>query len=119
MTQIEIQELPSRQREVETKVNRLMQTEDLPSFGTSASSKTLSSLELRLNKMEISYDDLVAEKKKLQTRLIALEESRTPTTVRQIMDRLDNVIRVVNNHAIKLDSRLMTSNRSSLLKTNG
>ena len=98
MTQIEIQELPKRQREVETKMNLLMQTEDLPSFGTSASSKTPSSLELRLNKMEISHDNLVAENKKLQARLTALEESRTPTTVRQIMDRLDNVIRVVNNH---------------------
>ena len=79
-------------------MNRLMQTEDLPSFGTSASSKTPSSLELRLNKMEISHDNLVAENKKLQARLTALEESRTPTTIRQIMDRLDNVIRVVNHH---------------------
>ena len=98
MTQIEIQELPNRQREVETKMNRLMQTEDLPSFGPSASSKTPSSLELRLNKMEISHENLITENKKLQARLTALDESRTPTTVRQIMDRLDNVIRVVNNH---------------------
>ena len=40
----------------------------------------------------------MTEKRKLQARLTTLEESRTPTTVRQIMDRLDNVIRVVNNH---------------------
>ena len=40
----------------------------------------------------------MTENKKLQARLTTLEESRTPTTVRQIMDRLDNVIRVVNNH---------------------
>ena len=86
MTQIEIQELPNRQREVETKVNRLMQTEDLPSFGASASSKTPSSLELRLNKMELSHENLITENKKLQARVIALEESRTPITVRQIMD---------------------------------
>ena len=98
LTQIGIQELPNRQRELETKVNRLMQTDDLPSFGTSTPSKTPSSLELRLNKMEISHENLVTEKKKLQARFTTLEESRTPTTVRQIMDRLDNVIRVVNNH---------------------
>ena len=98
MTQIEIQELPNRQREVETKMNRLMQTEDLPSFGTSASSKTPSSLELRLNKMEISHESLITEKKKLQVRVTALQKSRTPTTIRQTMDRLDDVIRVVNNH---------------------
>ena len=40
----------------------------------------------------------MTENRKLQARLTALEESRTPTTVRQIIDRLDNVIRVVNNH---------------------
>ena len=116
MTQTEVQELPNRQREMEMKMSRLMQTEGLPSFGTSASSKTPSSLELRLNKMEINHENLVTENKKLQARLTALEESRTPTTVRQIMDRLDNVIRVVtkimNHKAIKLDSRLMTSNKS-------
>ena len=75
-----------------------MQADDLPSFGTSTSSKTSNSLELRLNKLELSNENLVTENKKLQARLIALEESRTPTTVRQIMDRLDNVIRVVNDH---------------------
>ena len=96
MTQIEIQELPNRQREVETKVNRLMQTEDLPSFGASASSRTPSSLELRLNKMELSHENLITQNKKLQARVTALEES--PTTVTQIMSRLDNVIRVVNDH---------------------
>ena len=98
LTQIGIQELPNRQRELETKVTRLMQVDDLPSFGTSTSSKTLNSLELRLNKLELSNENLVTENKKLQARLTAFEESRTPTTVRQIMDCLDNVIRVVNDH---------------------
>ena len=44
MTQIEIQKLPNCQREMETKVNRLMQTEVLPSFGASASLKTKCSI---------------------------------------------------------------------------
>ena len=98
LTQIGVQELPNRQRELETKMNRLMQVDDLPSFGASTSSKTPNSLELRLNKLEVSNESLITENKKLQARLNALEESRTPTTVRQIMDRLDNVIRVVNDH---------------------
>ena len=58
LTQIDVQELPNRQRELETKMNQLMQTDDLPSFGTSTSSKTPTSLELRLNKMEISHENL-------------------------------------------------------------
>ena len=98
LTQMGVQELPNRQRELETKMNRLMQTDDLPSFGTSISSKTPDSLELRLSEMEINQENLVTENTKLQARLTTLEESRTSTTVRQIMDRLDNVIRVVNNH---------------------
>ena len=48
--------------------------------------------------MELSHENLITENKKLQARVIVLEESRTPITVRQIMDRLDNVIRVVNDH---------------------
>ena len=98
LTQIGVQELPNRQRELETKMNRLMHVEDLPSFGASTSSKTPSSLEERLNKLELSNEKLVTENKKLQARLTTLEESRTPITVRQIMDRLDSVIRVVNDH---------------------
>ena len=64
----------------------------------STSSKTPNSLELRLNKMEANHENLVCENKKLQTRLTALEESRSVTTIRQIMDRLDSVIRAVNDH---------------------
>ena len=48
LTQMTIQELPSRQKELEVKMGRLMQTEELPSFGTSSSSKTPNSFELRL-----------------------------------------------------------------------
>ena len=59
VTQLEIQELPSRQRELETKMNRLGQTEELPSFGMSTSSKTPPSLELRLSKMELNQENLV------------------------------------------------------------
>ena len=33
LTQIGTQELPNRQRELEVKMNRLLQTDDLPSFG--------------------------------------------------------------------------------------
>ena len=98
LTRINVQELPNRQRELEAKLDKLFQTDDLPSFGTSTSSKTPTSLELRLNKMEINQENLVTENKKLQARLSALEESRTLTTIRQIMDRLDSVIRVVNDH---------------------
>ena len=48
--------------------------------------------------MEISQEELSIENKRLQTRLTALEQSRSATTIKQIIDRLDNVIRVVNNH---------------------
>ena len=48
--------------------------------------------------MELNHENLITENKKLQARVIALEESRRPITVRQIMDRLDNVIRVVSDH---------------------
>ena len=98
LIQTGVQELPNRQRELELKVDRLMQTDDLPSFGASTPSKTPTAIEIRLNKMEISHESLVTENKKLQARLIALEESQTPVTLKQIMDRLDNVIRVVKNH---------------------
>ena len=49
--------------------------------------------------MEINHENLVTENKKLQARVLALEESRTPKKVSQIIDRLDNVIQVVNTHA--------------------
>ena len=86
-----MQELPNRQRELEAKLDKLFQTDDLPSFGTSTSSKTPTSFELRLNKMEINQETLVAENKTLQARLSALQGSRNLTTIRQIMDRLDSV----------------------------
>ena len=114
LTQIGVQELPNRQRELETKMTRLMQVDDLPSFGISTSSETSNSLESRLTKLELNNENLVTENKKLQARLTALEESRTPTTVRQIMDRLDNVIRVVNDHDTA-NYRLGQSMKSLLL----
>ena len=99
LTRINVQELPNRQRELEVKLDKLFQTDELPSFGTSTSSKAPTSLELRLlNKMEINQENLVSENKKLQARLSALEESRNLTTIRQIMDRLDSVIPSVNDH---------------------
>ena len=42
-------------------MDRLMQTDDLPSFGTSTSSTTPTSFEVRLKKMEISHENLVTE----------------------------------------------------------
>ena len=48
--------------------------------------------------MEVNQDHLIVENKRLQARIHVLEESRNPTTIRQITDRLDNVIRMVNNH---------------------
>ena len=98
LTRLHVQELPNRQQELEVKLDKILQTEDLPSFGVSTSSKQLTSLELRLNKMEINQENLVSENKRLQARLSTLEESRNLTTIRQIMDRLDHVIRVVNDH---------------------
>ena len=98
LTRFHVQELPNRQRQLEVKLDKLLQTQELPSFGASTSSKTPTSLELRLNKMEINQENLASENKKLQARLSTLEESRNLTTIRQIMDRLDSVIRVVNDH---------------------
>ena len=99
LAQIGVQELPNRQRELEQKMNRLLQTEDLPSFGNVSSSRSPTSLELRLSKMEHNHENLVKENKELQARVVALEDSRTRMKVSQIIDRLDNVIRVVNTHA--------------------
>ena len=42
---------------------------------------------------------LMTENKKLQARVYALEESRVGTRVNHVVDRLDNVIKVVNNQA--------------------
>ena len=98
LTQISVQELPNRQRELESKVEKLLRSDDLPSFGKSTSSTFPISLEMRLNKMEVNQDNLLAENKKLQARINVLEESRNPTIIRQITDRLDSVIRVVNDH---------------------
>ena len=101
LTQYGAQELPHRQRELETKVNRLLQVSDLPSFGHESSSATSSiiSLELRLKKMESSHESLVTENKKLQARVFALEESKTAMRVNHVIDRLDDVIKVVNTQA--------------------
>ena len=98
LTQYGAQELPHRQRELETKVNRLLQVSDLPSFGHESSSATSSvvSLELRLKRMESNHESLVTENKKLQARVFALEESKTATRVSHVIDRLDDVIKVVN-----------------------
>ena len=48
LTQFGTQEIPVRQRELETKLSRLLQTIDLPSFGHDSSSKSSTSLELRI-----------------------------------------------------------------------
>ena len=49
--------------------------------------------------MEASHESLVTEYKKLQARLFGLEESRTSTNVNHVIDRLDEVIEVVNAQA--------------------
>ena len=72
LTQIGTQELPNRQRELETKMSRLLQSDDLPSFGNDSSSRSSTSLELRFAKMEISFESLVTENKKLQARVVCI-----------------------------------------------
>ena len=84
LTRLSVQELPNRQRELEVKMDRLLQTEELPSFGSSTSSKPPTSLELRFNKMEINQASLVSENEKLQARLSMLEESQSLTTIRAL-----------------------------------
>ena len=88
LTQYGTQELPIRQRELETKLNRLLQTTDLPSFGHDSLSKSLlsTSLELRLDEMETNHESLVTENKKLQDRVFALEESTTSTKINHAID---------------------------------
>ena len=77
MTRINVQELPNRESEV--KMDKLLQTDDLPSFGASTSSKTPTSLELRLNKMEINQENLVSDNKKLNQacRISKLNDHKT------------------------------------------
>ena len=101
LTQYGTQELPLRQRELETKLNRTLQTTDLPSFGHDSSSKSLSfaSLELRFKEMEANHENLATENKKLQARVFALEETRISTKVNHVIDRLDDVIKVVNTQS--------------------
>ena len=56
------QELPVRQRELETKLDRLLQVKELPSFHESSSaSLSFSPLELRLNEIECDHESLVTE----------------------------------------------------------
>ena len=95
------QELPIRQRELETKLDRLLQVKELPSFGHESSSASLSfsSLELRLKEMESNHESLVTENKKLQARVFALEESKVAARVSHVINRLDDVIKVVNTQA--------------------
>ena len=94
-------ELPIRQRELETKLDRLLQVKELPSFGHESSSASLlfSSLELRLKEMESTHESLVTENKKLQARVFALEESKVAVRVSHVINRLDDVIKVVNTQA--------------------
>ena len=100
LTQCGTQELPLRQRELETKMSRILQTTDLPSFGhDSSKSLSLASLELRVKEMESNHESLVTENKKLQARVFALGESRTSTKVNHVINRLDDVIKVVNTQA--------------------
>ena len=84
---------------METKLNRLLQTSELPSFGHDPASTISTSLELRIKEMEVRQEELATENKKLQARVFALEESRTSTRVNHVIDRLDNVIKVVNTQA--------------------
>ena len=46
--------------------------------------------------METNHESLVTENKKLQARVFALEESRTSTKINHVIDRLDDVIKVVD-----------------------
>ena len=77
LTQINTQELPNRQRELESKLDRLLQRDELPSFGTSASMNLPTNLEMRLNRMELNQDNLIAENAKLQSRIRVMEETRS------------------------------------------
>ena len=99
LTQIGTQELPNRQRELKKKMSRLLQWDVLPSCGNDLSSRSSTSFELRFAEMEINFENMVTKNKKLQACVVALEESKTPVKVSQIIDRLDSVIKVVNTHA--------------------
>ena len=95
--QLNTQELPSRQRELESRVDKLSQNDVLPSFGASMNSGT-SGLETRMKEIENKYENLVNENARLTTRMQKVEELRNSTTIKQVTTRLDNVIRVVNDH---------------------
>ena len=98
LTQFNTQELPNRQRELESKMDPLLRNDELPSFGTSTSMSLSTTLEKRLNRMELNQEILTKENTKLQARIRAIQETRTPTTLKQVTERLDNVIRLVNHH---------------------
>ena len=63
----------------------------------------MQTIEDDLNKLQVKFQGgsqlSVTENKKLQARVFALEESRTSTKVNQVIDRLDNVIKVVNTQS--------------------
>ena len=48
--------------------------------------------------MELNQEILTKENTKLQARIRAMEEMRNSTTLKHVTERLDNVIRLVNNH---------------------
>ena len=54
------------------------------------------------------------EVKHLQARVIALQESRTSTRVNHVIDRFDNVIKVVNTQAAESPSRSVSSRYSRI-----
>ena len=56
-------------------------------------------LSVSLKPTTFNNENLVTENKKLQARVFALAESRTSTRVNHVIDRLDNVIKVVNSQA--------------------
>ena len=100
LMQMELRNFPS-DRGSQTKQDRVLQVKDLPSFGheSSSASMSLASLELRLKEMESNHESPVTENKKLQARVFALEESKTAVRVSHVIDRLDDVIEVVNTQA--------------------
>ena len=63
-----------------------------------SASGSSSSLEARMKAMENRYERLATENSRLASRIQQVEESRDSTTMRQVTNRPDNVIRVVNDH---------------------
>ena len=62
--------------------------------------------------MEVNHENLMTENEKLQARVFDLE-SRTSTKINHVVDRLDNVIKVVNKKLLKLPFRSIGSRYSS------